>query len=158
MSDHSTARGGKYLTFILAGEHYGIGILDVKEIIGLQAITTVPQTPDHVRGVINLRGKVIPVTDLRRRFALPEADVTDRSCIIVVDVKADDRQFLTGLLVDEVSEVLNIKDDQIEDAPLFGTTVDTDYVHGMAKTDDTVKILLDITRVLTSVESIHAAA
>ena len=145
-------REGKYLTLTLAEEEYGIGILKIKEIIGLLPITTVPQTPDFVKGVINLRGKVIPVVDLRLRFGIKAADYTERTCIIVVEITGRSGTVLIGIVVDSVSEVLNIKNDNIEDTPTFGTTLDTNYILGMAKMEGGVKILLDIDRVLSSAE------
>jgi purine-binding chemotaxis protein CheW len=143
-------REGKYLTFTLAGEEYGIGILKVKEIIGIMAITTVPQTPDYMKGVINLRGKVIPVVDLRLKFAMNAIDQTEKTCIIVVEITNGGRKALIGTLVDSVSEVLNIKAGDIEDTPSFGSHLNTDYILGMAKTGGKVKILLDIDRVLNA--------
>ncbi len=142
----------KYLTFTLADEEYGIGILKIKEIIGMMPITSVPQTPRFVKGVINLRGKVIPVIDLRLRFGLASIEYTDRTCIIVVEISGETGDIMIGIVVDTVSEVLNIKKEDIEDPPRFGTKLDTDYILGMAKTDDGVKILLDIDRVLRSEE------
>ncbi len=145
-------REGKYLTFSLAKEEYGIGILKIKEIIGMMPITTVPQTPEFVKGVINLRGKVIPVVDLRLRFGLEAADYTDRTCIIVVEIKGQAGNVLIGTVVDSVSEVLNIKGDDIEETPSFGSKLNTDYILGMAKLEGGVKILLDIDRVLSAEE------
>jgi purine-binding chemotaxis protein CheW len=142
-------REGKYLTFCLAGEEYGIGILKVKEIIGMMAITSVPQTPGYVKGVINLRGKVIPVIDLRSKFGMESIGYTERTCIIVVDIKGGDRKIQMGIVVDSVSEVLNIKTGEIEDTPTFGARMETDYILGMAKMSGGVKILLDIDRVLS---------
>jgi purine-binding chemotaxis protein CheW len=145
-------REGKYLTFTLAGEEYGIGILKVKEIIGIMAITTVPQMPDYLKGVINLRGKVIPVVDLRLKFGMEAMDYTERTCIIVVEIACTGQKVMIGILVDSVSEVLNIKGSDIEDAPNFGSRLNTDYILGMAKTGGKVKILLDIDRVLSTQE------
>ena len=149
-SSHHPAetREGKYLTFHLDKEGYGIGIRKIKEIIGMMTITPVPRTPECVKGVINLRGKVIPVIDLRLKFGMAELGYTDRTCIIVVEVEGDSGTLLVGILVDSVSEVLNIKGGYIEDSPAFGTGVSTDYISGMAKTEGGVKILLDIDRVL----------
>ncbi len=141
-------REGKYLTFTLAGEEYGIGILKIKEIIGMMPITTVPQTPEFVKGVINLRGKVIPVIDLRMRFGMEENDYTERTCIIVVEIGEGADTVQIGIVVDAVSEVLNIKSDEIADTPTFGSKLDTDYILGMAKMEGGVKILLDIDTVL----------
>ena len=145
-------RAGKYLTFTLADEEYGIGILKIKEIIGMMPITTVPQTPEFVKGVINLRGKVIPVIDLRLRFGMGEIDYTERTCIIVVEIDGQTGTVLIGIVVDSVSEVLNVKGEEIEDTPTFGTKLDTEYILGMAKMEGGVKILLDIDRVLNAEE------
>jgi chemotaxis signal transduction protein len=205
---------GKYLTFGLGKEEYGIGILKVREIVGMMTINAVPQLPDSVKGVINLRDKVIPIVDLRTRFQLPKNDYTDRTCIIVVEMQttamqkcwevkqcgkeecpacgnSDNRCWMIsgtfcrneiqgsfhekieacrkcdfykkahmdkavstiGLIVDSVSEVANIRDDNIEAAPAFGNNVDTNYILGMAKSEGNVKILLDIDRVLNSSET-----
>lgn len=143
------SKAGKYLTFSLAGEEYGIAILKVKEIIGMMPVTPVPQTPPYVKGVINLRGKVIPVTDLRLKFGMASIDYTERTCIIVVEIQGEDDVILLGIVVDAVSEVLNIKNDHIEDTPNFGTALNTDFMFGMAKVENSVKILLDIDRVLS---------
>ena len=145
-------REGKYLTFTLAGEEYGIGILKIREIIGMMPITSVPQAPDFVKGVINLRGKVIPVIDLRLRFGMPAMDYTERTCIIVVQIDLSDASLNIGIVVDSVSEVLNIGANDIENAPTFGTQLNTGYILGMAKIDSGVKILLDIDKVLTANE------
>jgi purine-binding chemotaxis protein CheW len=204
---------GKYLTFSLDGEEYGIGILKVREIIGMVRIFPIPRTPEFVKGVINLRGKVLPVADLRLRFAMPPAAYTERACIIVIEASAANmkkcwavkgcgkvecpayesmdrrcwmlsgthcrdeiqggfyekreacgkcdiyqaahsggRIFTTGIIVDSVSEVLSIKASEIEDAPSFGTSLNTDYILGMAKMGGGVKILLDIDRVFCANE------
>jgi len=144
-----TDREGKYLTFSMASEEYGIGILKIKEIIGMMSITTVPQTPEFIKGVINLRGKVIPVIDLRLRFGMTANDYTERTCIIVVEIPGLSGTVMIGIVVDSVSEVLSIKGDEIEETPTFGTKLNTDYILGMAKMDGGVKILLDIDRVLS---------
>jgi purine-binding chemotaxis protein CheW len=143
---------GKYLTFTLAEEEYGIGILKIKEIIGMMPITSVPRTPDFVKGVINLRGQVIPVMDLRLKFGMEAIDYTERTCIIVVEMKGETGTVMIGIVVDSVSEVLNIKGEDIEATPTFGARLNTDYILGMAKVGGGVKILLDIDRVLTSDE------
>ena len=150
--DVNADREGKYLTFSMADEEYGIGILKVKEIIGMMAVTMVPQTPSYVKGVINLRGKIIPVVSLRLKFGLEEIDYTDRTCIIVVEVKTLSGSVQMGIMVDEVSEVLNIRSAEIEDTPAFGTSLKTDFILGMAKTGNKVKILLDIDKVISSSE------
>lgn len=138
-------RAGKYLTFILAGEVYGLEILKVREIMGMMDITSVPRTPDFVKGVINLRGKVIPVIDLRLKFGMEAGELTEQTCIIVVDVGGIEM----GIVVDKVSEVLDIPGEDIEDAPSFGVDMSTDFILGMGKAGGQVTILLDISRVLT---------
>ncbi len=143
---------GKYLTFSLAQEEYGIGILKIREIIGMMPVTSVPQTPEFVKGVINLRGKVIPVVDLRLRFGMEAIDYTERTCIIVVEIAGQVGTIQIGIVVDAVSEVLNIKAEEIEDAPTFSSKLDTDYILGMAKMEGGVKILLDIDKVLSAGE------
>jgi purine-binding chemotaxis protein CheW len=143
-------REGKYLTFSLANEECGIGILKIKEIIGMMPITSVPQTPEFVKGVINLRGKVIPVVDLRRRFGMEPINYTERTCIIVVETAGTAGNVMIGVVVDSVSEVLSIKAEAIAETPTFGTKLNTDYILGMAKIGKGVKILLDIDRVLTT--------
>jgi purine-binding chemotaxis protein CheW len=147
-----TDKEGKYLTFNMAEEEYGIGILKIKEIIGMLPITSVPQTPEFVKGVVNLRGKVIPVIDLRLRFGMPTMDYTERTCIIVVEIDGQAGTIQVGIVVDSVSEVLNIKGEDIEKTPTFGAKLNTDYILGMAKMEGGVKILLDIDQVLNSEE------
>lgn len=139
---------GKYLTFALAQEEYGLEILKVREIIGYIDVTAVPQTPHYVKGVINLRGQVIPVIDLRTKFGMETADVTDETCIIVVEITRAARTFSTGIIVDHVQEVLDVRGQDIEEPPQFGAAVNTDFILGMGKVDDSVKILLDIDKVL----------
>ncbi len=142
----------KYLTCTLADEEYGIGILKIKEIIGMMSITTVPQTPGFVKGVINLRGKVIPVIDLRLRFGMDAIDYSERTCIIVVEIEGSSGTVQIGIVVDAVSEVLNVNAEDIEETPTFGAKLNTDYILGMAKMEGGVKILLDIDRVLSGEE------
>jgi purine-binding chemotaxis protein CheW len=148
----SDDRAGKYLTFVIGKEEFGVAVLKVREIMGIQDITAVPQTPPYLKGVINLRGKVIPVIDLRLKFGLPSIDYTQRTCIIVVQVKTGSTTLLMGIVVDEVSEVLTMASADIEDTPDFGANVSTNYILGMAKIKDKVKILLDINEVLTTQE------
>ncbi len=143
-------REGKYLTFALGPEEYGLEILKVREIMGYMEITAVPQTPEHVRGVINLRGKVIPVIDLRTKFGMETTETTDQTCIIVVEITQQDQSFNTGIVVDRVQEVLDIAGENIEDTPQFGSNVETDFILGMGKIGDSVKILLDIDKVLVA--------
>ncbi len=151
-STRADQRPGKYLTFELGHEEFGIQVLRVREIMGVQDITAVPQTPSYVKGVINLRGKVIPVVDLRRKFGLPEIEYTQRTCIIVVQVGSGNGAMLMGIVVDGVSEVLNLTASDIEDTPDFGVDIRTSYLLGMAKIKGKVKILLEIDEVLTSQE------
>ena len=143
---------GKYLTFQLAEEGYGIGILKVREIIGMLPVTPVPQTPIFLKGVINLRGQVIPVVDLRLKFGLMEEDYTERTSIIVVEVKGLSNNIPIGIVVDTVSEVINIQAEEIEPAPTFGSSISINFILGMAKTEGGVKILLDIDQVLSAEE------
>ncbi len=141
-------RAGKYLAFHLGQEEFGIPVLAVREIMGLQDITAVPQTPPHVRGVINLRGKVVPVIDLRLKFGLELAEYGQRTSVVVVKVD----ELMMGVIVDGVSEVLNLAGAEIEDTPDFGTGVATPYLLGMAKTKGKVRMLLDIDQVLSTQE------
>ena len=144
------ARAGKYLTFQLAHEEFGIRVLKVREIMGIQEITAVPQTPAHIKGVINLRGKVVPVIDLRLKFGLAAAEYTQRTCIIVTEIQGESGAVLMGIVVDGVSEVLNLAGSEIEDTPDFGGDYAGGYLLGMAKVKGKVKILLDIERVLST--------
>jgi purine-binding chemotaxis protein CheW len=150
----TSVRAGKYLTFKLGAEVYGLEILKVREIMGLMAITAVPRTPSFVRGVINLRGKVIPVVDLRTKFGMESIKDTVETCIIVVDVGAVGM----GIIVDAVSEVLEIAGGDIEDAPTFGKGVNTDFILGMGKANGKVTMLLDIGKVLTKEETMDISA
>jgi purine-binding chemotaxis protein CheW len=159
-ADALAHRAGKYLTFQLGREVFGLEILKVQEIIGIMPITRVPRTPDFVRGVINLRGKVIPVIDLRRKFDLSGREDTNRSCIIVVQLEGVAGRIIMGLLVDEVSEVVNITADKLESTPEFGPGIQTDFIMGMGKIGNKVVMLLDVDRVLAAgdlvaVESLH---
>jgi purine-binding chemotaxis protein CheW len=136
--------GGKFLSFFLGSEEYGLEILKVHEIIGMMPITPVPRTPEFVRGVINLRGKVIPTVDLRLKFEMPSVEQTDETCIIVVQANG----IQVGIVVDRVSEVLDIKGEDAEPTPAFGTDVNTDYILAIGKSDGRVRLLLDIDKVL----------
>jgi len=141
-------KAGKYLTFVLAEETYGLEILKVREIIGIMDVTPIPRTPEFVKGVINLRGKVIPVVDLRLKFSMDEVEHTEETCIIVVTVG----QIELGVIVDKVSEVLDIAGGDIEDPPDFGTAVDTRFILGIGKAEGNVSILLDISQVFDARE------
>ncbi|HMB30661.1 MAG TPA: chemotaxis protein CheW [Desulfohalobiaceae bacterium] len=151
---------GKYLTCNLDQETYGLEILKVQEIIGMQEITKVPRTPEYVKGVINLRGKVIPIVDLRIKFGMEEKEATRKTCIIVVQVSRGGNSVIMGVVVDEVSEVLNISAEEIELPPAFGTQIDTAFILGMAKIKEEVTILLDIDKVLSDgeIEALSQAA
>jgi purine-binding chemotaxis protein CheW len=145
---------GKYMTFKLADEEYGLEILRVIEIIGVMDITHVPRTKEFVRGVINLRGKVIPVADLRMLFGMERIEPTDQTVIIVVQFAKQDNAITMGILVDQVMEVLEIPTDQIEPPPDFGRgAVDTEFILGVGKSAERVIFLLDIGRILTTQES-----
>ncbi len=151
----STNLAGKYLTVVLDNEAYGIAVLKVREIIRMQKITPVPQMPGFVKGVINLRGRVIPIVDLRLKFGL-KAEIAERTCIVVVQVSVASGQTVhMGLIVDSVEEVVTLTNEEIEPTPDFGTKVDTTYLLGMAKVKGQVKTLLDIDRVVAP-ETVHA--
>lgn len=142
------ATAGKYLTFALHSEEYGLEILNVREIIGYMTPTQVPQTIHYIKGVINLRGQVIPVIDLRLKFGMPEADITEKTCIIVVEALKDGSRKQIGIIVDSVSEVLDVAENAIEPPPEFGSGIDRTLITGMAKMESKIIILLDIDRVL----------
>jgi len=142
----SSTYEGQFLTFTLNNEEYGIEILKVREIIGVMDITTVPQTPEFMKGVINLRGTVIPVVDLRLKFSMPEEEYTQETCVIVVE--ANNSQ--VGIIVDSVSEVLNIQNGEIEETPSFGQGIDTDFIMGLGKVKEGIIILLNIEQILSS--------
>jgi purine-binding chemotaxis protein CheW len=161
-SDKSLALGlrlqGKYMTFKLADEEYGLEILKVREIIGLMDITRVPRAEGFIRGVINLRGKVIPVVDLRLKFGMEKTENTDQTVIIVVQYSVKGTDFTMGILVDEVLEVLSIEADQIEPPPSFGGAVETEFILGIGKAEKRVIFLLDIGRVLTADDALGLSA
>ena len=145
----TAALAAKYLTVVLDNEAYGIAVLKVREIIRLQKITPVPQMPAYVKGVINLRGRVIPIVDLRVKFGL-KAEFAERTCVVVVQVKFPTDQIVQmGLIVDSVEEVVTLNANEIEPTPDFGARVDTTYLLGMAKVKGAVKTLLDIDRVVS---------
>jgi len=150
----ATSKEGKYLTFVLGAEQYGLPVLKVKEIIGVLPFVAIPQMPDYVNGVINLRDKVIPVIDLRRKFSMQSIDYTDRTCIIVVEVDTETRKLLMGVVVDAVADVRQVKNENIEPPPSFSGEVEAKYILGMAKMEGKVTILLDMDRVLRGRELI----
>jgi purine-binding chemotaxis protein CheW len=143
----ASTHAGKYLTVAIDNEIYGIAVLKVREIIRLQKVTPVPQMPVYVKGVINLRGRVIPIVDLRIRFGM-KAEITERTCIVVVQVTLGDRCMLMGVIVDSVEEVTNLTKEQIEETPDFGVRIDTGHLLGMAKTNGRVLMLLEIDKVI----------
>jgi purine-binding chemotaxis protein CheW len=160
VTESRTDHAGKYLTVVLESEAYGIAVLKVREIIRMQKITPVPQMPEFVKGVINLRGRVIPVIDLRVKFGL-KADFTERTCIVVVQVRLSAESTVQmGLIVDSVEEVVHVSNEEIEPTPEFGARVETAYLLGMAKVKGQVKTLLDIDRVVApdAIQSIARAA
>jgi len=150
---------GKYLSFFLASEEFGIGILKVREIIGMMKITAVPQTPEYVKGVINLRGTIIPIIDLRCKFEMKATDFSERTCIIVVEKEGVSGSFQAGLIVDSVSEVITIGAGEIEPPIVLGEAQQNHYILGIAKLNNGVKMLLDIDHLVNSreIEAIAAS-
>ena len=155
-AQHATA---KFLTFVLGDESYGIPVLKIREIIRMTDITAVPRMPEYIKGVINLRGKVIPIVDLRMKFGLANVAATERTCIVVVQVTlANGNSPQMGLIVDAVEEVLNINGTDIEETPDFGGKVDTEYMIGMAKVRGAVKTLLDIDKIVSAESLVRVAS
>lgn len=148
-TNSSVVEGGKFLSFFLGSEEYAIEILKVQEIIGLLPITPVPKMPNYVRGVLNLRGKIVPIMNLRVRFDLPTVEDTEETCIIVIQ----EDKHLMGIVVDKVSEVADIESDHIEQVPSFGITGNSDYLSGLGKLKDSVKMILDVHKVVFDVPS-----
>jgi purine-binding chemotaxis protein CheW len=142
----------QYLTFHLAGEEYGVGILKVKEILEYDTLTKVPAAPSFIRGVINLRGSVVPVIDLAVKFGLAASPITKRTCVVIVEADADGRRTVMGIIADSVSKVIDLAPGDIEPAPQFGTRVRSDHLQGMGKTGKKFALLLDIDRVLAADE------
>jgi purine-binding chemotaxis protein CheW len=151
-------RGGKYLAFALGSEEYGLEIQKVREIIGMMDITPVPRMAPYIKGVINLRGRVISVIDLRTRLGLQAVERTDDTCIIVVDIPHGDRKINVGMIVDRVAEVMEIKDADIEETPAFGSAVSTEFVLGIGKARDSLTILLDIHRLVSIDDALSIAS
>ncbi len=144
----SKVLSGKFLTFILGNENYAFPILKVQEIIGQMSITRVPKTPSFMRGIINLRGKVVPVIDLRARFNLDKTLGNEKNCIIVVQINLPQNSLVTGILVDEVSEVVDINSSQIEATPNFGSKINTDFISGIGKLEKKMVVVLDVEEIL----------
>lgn len=152
---HLEGKGGKYLTFNLDDNVYGIPILKVSEIIGIVPITPVPRTPSFIKGVINLRGKIIPVMDLRLKFDMPERAYDENTCIIIINLEVKGAKKQIGVVVDIVSEVCSIAASDIEDTPSYGTDCDEDFISGVGKIKDKVAMLLDIENVIFSHDILH---
>ncbi|HOG65741.1 MAG TPA: chemotaxis protein CheW [Spirochaetota bacterium] len=146
------ARPGKYLTFKLGEELYAVDILKVQEIIGMQSVIRIPKTPQYVRGMINLRDRVIPIIDLRLKFDMEHKEDTRRTCIIVLQVSVDTRQVIIGAVVDEVSEVIDLNQDELQPAPSFGSALDTHMIIGIGRTKEKVIMLLDADTLLSTEE------
>ena len=140
----------QYLTFQLAGEEYAIGILQVKEIIAYGTLTKIPQTPRSIRGVINLRGNVVPVADLAVKFGLPPSPITDRSCVIIVETNPEGEKIVVGIVADSVSQVIDLPAQEILPAPAFGTSIRLDFMRGMGKAGPKFVLILDIDKVLAA--------
>ncbi|GMT48655.1 MAG: chemotaxis protein CheW [bacterium] len=150
VKDSKIVKKNKFITFFLDNEEYAVEIQKVREIIGIMDITPIPNIPDYIKGVLNLRGKVIPVIDLRLKFGMESKEYGDRTSIIVMEIDINNRRSSIGTVVDMVSEVLQISDEDFEETPSFGVDVNTNFIQGMAKVKGKVKILLDIEKVLTA--------
>jgi len=142
----------QYLTFILNSEEYGVDILRVQEIKGWDNVTPIPNTPDYIKGVINLRGTIVPIIDLRKRFELESIEYGPMTVVIVLKVMNDDKERIMGIVVDAVSEVYNVSPEEMKPAPDFGSVVNVEYVHGLATVDEKMVIILNIDHLLTSEE------
>ena len=152
MEESSTASIKQYVTFCLAEELFGVEVSRTREILSVISVTSVPQTPDYMLGVINLRGQVVPVIDMRLKLGLSAADETQDTCIIVVEVLVDGEPIVVGALADAVREVLEIKSDAIEPPPRLGTRLNTEFIKGMGKVAEEFLILLDIDKIFNSDE------
>jgi purine-binding chemotaxis protein CheW len=152
VTKRKTLTGSRFLSFVLNEEEYGIEILKIKEIMGMTDITVIPQTPSFIKGVINLRGQIIPIIDLRIKFDMLAQSYTDRTCIVVVELEYQNDITLMGVVVDTIQEVINIPEDKITRIPYINSKVKSDYIKGIAETGETIKIILDITKVLTEEE------
>ena len=148
MAEEIRAKAGKYLTFLLGDETYGIEILKVQEIIGMMKVTHFPKAPEYIRGVINLRGSVIPVLDLRVKFSMDKKEDTEKTCVVVVNIEVDGNMTKRGIIVDEVSEVIDIETEMLEEAPDFGQIKSSGYVLGVGKVGEKVIILIDVVNIL----------
>ena len=160
MSEQSIKESATYLTFGLDGEIFALEVAHVREVLDLTSITKVPRTPDFMRGVINLRGGVVPVVDMRLKFNLPATEDTVDTCIIVIDVELESETIVLGALADSVRAVFEMRSDQVEPAPTIGTRLDTEFIKGMGKQDDQFIIILDIDKVFSAdeVAMVHEAS
>jgi purine-binding chemotaxis protein CheW len=152
ITKRKTMIGSRFLSFVLHDEEYCIEILKIKEIMGMTEITMIPQTPEFIKGVINLRGRIIPIIDLRLKFTLPEKEYTDRTCILIVELTYEGELTLMGVVVDTIQEVVNIPEEKIARVPYINAKIKSEYIRGIAEAGDKIKIVLDITRVLTDEE------
>ena len=152
ITKRKTLTGSRFLSFVLNDEEYCIEILKIKEIMGMTAITPIPQTPEFIKGVINLRGQIIPIIDLRLKFEMPFKDYADRTCIVVVELDYDGQMTLMGIVVDSIQEVINIPEERISEVPYINAKIKSEYIQGIAETGDKIKIILDIMKVLTQEE------
>jgi purine-binding chemotaxis protein CheW len=152
ITKRKTLTGSRYLSFVLNDEEYCIEILKIKEIMGMTMITPIPQTPQFIKGVINLRGQIIPIIDLRLKFEMDYKDYADRTCIVVVELDYDGQLTLMGVVVDSIQEVINIPKEKISEVPYINAKIKSEYIQGIAETGDRIKIILDITKVLSQDE------
>ena len=143
ITKRKTLTGSRYLSFVLHDEEYCIEILKIKEIMGMTDITSIPQAPDFIKGVINLRGQIIPIIDLRLKFEMSYKDYTDRTCIVVVELNYEGEITLMGIVVDSIQEVINIPEENISKVPYINEKIKSDYIEGIAETQDKIKIVLD---------------
>ena len=158
MSDLLRALPGQYLSFFLAGEEYATGILQVREIIEYDSLTRVPMTPSWIRGVLNLRGRVVPVVDMALKFGLEATEISKHTCVVIVEVDIEGEATVMGVLVDAVSQVLDLKEEQLEPTPAFGTRVRTEFLQGVGAVDEKFILILDINRVLALDELVEVAS
>lgn len=148
----ASGNADQFLTFILAGEEYGVDILRVQEIKGWDEVTPIPNTPDYVKGVINLRGAIVPIVDLRQRFALDELEYGPTTVMIILKVRNDERERIMGIVVDAVSEVYNINGSELQPPPEFGGVIKTEFLRGLASVEEKMIIVLDIDHLLNARE------
>jgi purine-binding chemotaxis protein CheW len=158
MSDLRTALPGQYLSFLICGDEYGVGVLRVKEILEYESVTRVPRTTTCIRGVMNLRGSVVPVVDLAAKMGLPPSPITNRTCIVVLEVQTGGEQLVLGVVADSVSQVVELRAEDLERPPSFGTRLAVEYLTGIGKAGGKFVLLLDVDRVLSPGELLAASA